>query len=83
MTTLREIIDNAGDVSQLPFLAEYKRLYEQNDKLIEIAKALSHCIHDDEVDYCTGCPMYEQDGRCIANKKLSEAGIETRDFVGW
>lgn len=40
MTTLREIIDNAGDVSQLQFLAEYKRLYEQNDKLIEIAHGM-------------------------------------------
>lgn len=55
MTTLREIIDTTKDVSQLPFLAEYKRLYEQNDKLIEIAHdmldlLLLGCVSGEGID---------------------------------
>lgn len=64
MTTLREIIDNAGDVSQLPFLAEYKRLYEQNDKLIEIAHDMLEllmlgCVSGEGIDKAWCRDRYE------------------------
>lgn len=85
--TLRDVLERT-DVSDMPMLSEVKRLYDENDKLRELAREMWACIshigeydvfyYDMAEDGCgMGCTVNGE--HCCANKmydRMREQGIE-------
>lgn len=55
--TLREIV-NSCDLSDTPFLSEYKRLYDENEKLKKLLGYARDYISGGE-DGCKRCPIFD------------------------
>ena len=80
--TLRDVIENTSiDLDDMPFLAEYKRLYDENDELRELLGfALDYIFGGEEG--CKRCPILgdcESLPRCTFpdwfNGRMSDLGI--------
>lgn len=56
--TLREVLDSC-DLSDTPILAEYKRLYDENDELRELLGYAHDYISGGE-DGCGRCPIFDR-----------------------
>ncbi len=59
--TLRDVVEK-NDVSDMPILAEVKRLYDENAKLWELMHDMlrwmpcpTHCYHCERYHYLEGC----------------------------
>ena len=82
MLTLRDVIENTSiDLDDMPFLAEYKRLYDENDELRELLGFALDYIFEGE-EGCKRCPILgdcESLPRCTFpdwfNGRLSDLGI--------
>ena len=70
--TLRDVVERC-DVSDLPMLAEIKRLYAENDRLRALLQDVAICASG---RYCYGCP-HQYDG-CDRDERLRAEGIEVR-----
>ena len=82
--TLRDIV-NSVDVRDLPMLAEYKRVYDENAKLRELVRDAWGNGHPDKS--CGDCEIMdechaemERYGRCLFERRIEgrmrELGIE-------
>lgn len=54
--TLRDVIENTSDLDDMPMLAEYKRLYDENDELRELLGFAQDYISGGE-EGCERCPI--------------------------
>ncbi len=80
--TLRDVIENTSlDLEDMPFLAEYKRLYDENDELRELLGFALDYISGGE-EGCKRCPILgdcESLPRCTFpdwfNGRLRDLGI--------
>lgn len=52
--TLRDVVEHTKDLSGLPMLTEVKRLYDENDKLRELAKLMHETIKDLQATFDVG-----------------------------
>lgn len=55
--TLRDVLDNC-DLSDTPMLAEYKRVYDENDKMRELLGYAQDYISGGEGG-CKRCPIFD------------------------
>ena len=76
--TLRDVVERS-DVSDLPMLSEIKRLYEENDRLRELARHMGACIqHLDRTDEdggCVRCPYQTVEHDCGFEQRMRELGV--------
>lgn len=75
--TLRDVVEHTKDLSGLPMLAEVKRLYDENDKLRELASELLR-LADSAYAPIDGADEW-MDGIAAAVKCMLELGIEVPD----
>jgi len=82
--TLRDVVEK-NDVSDMPLLAEVKRLYDENAKLRELLEAILQCSGETKCDKgCDACPMFNGDEAgaflnknwCLLRPTMCELGIE-------
>lgn len=72
--TLRDVVER-NDVSDMPFLSEIKRLYDENDKLRELVAEAHACKDNDGC--CEDC--YADEGECLIKRGMRELGIEVEE----
>jgi len=65
--TLRDVVERC-DVSDLPILAEVKRLYDENAKLRGLVRDMMRFFEDG--DYCTAC---EKSAECDAQEEYDDS----------
>ena len=76
--TLRDVVERC-DVSDLPMLAEVKRLYTENDRLRELVRHIYTCMVNIDMDgnhECYSCEYENANGGCDYEAQLNELGIE-------
>jgi len=68
--TLRDVVERC-DVSDLPILAEVKRLYDENAKLRELVRHLRECTRH---NVCAACAY--ADDACDFDYDMRELGVD-------
>lgn len=81
--TLRYVVERC-DVSDSPILSEFKRLYDENDKLRELVCGLNWCTESPDgprVD-CEHCPLGVVEGKPLelaCEVMMRELGVEVKE----
>lgn len=70
---LRSELDSVGIASYLYGRSDLKA---ENAKLRELASGLHKCLVNES---CEGCPMQDDDGRCVRDIRLRDLGIEVTE----